>query len=336
MTTRNPSPKDRKTIPVRRPTRPGTFQPGAHAAAAARASQAKRHAAAPSPHAAPLGEPLAAPQRPPQADRIPERLGVKPEIYADAAAVVGLERAATVAPPSARIEIERLAPAWARGYLEPVTAEQIHRFGNVREYLRQTWGGGLYTFKVTEGDRGAWTAEQVQIAGPPKWEGAELAPPVPTMPAPPARLEPDNDIRKALGAILERLDKPRQVGEAAAAAAPAIGTALADQLEAWKQTNDRIGAGIEGRLAGLRGNPEPEPDDDDDDDDDDDERDQAAKPQGLGDVAETYFRQWLERVMPMPGGPTHKAPGEARGATTSPALSGTGPPRAPVPAERIT
>jgi hypothetical protein len=349
MTTRNE--KTGKTIPIRRSTRPGTFQPGAAAAAAARRSHERRRG----PQGAPQGEPQNGPHGTPQdpvetvgADRIAERLGIAADDFGEAARVVGLERAAQAWPPAARIELARLAPAWCAGYLERVTPNQIQAFGDIKQYLAATWGGGLYAVRILDGNKPAFLADQVQIAGPSKWQGAEVSPPtVPiVMPsAAPAVSAIGDDIRQTLDRLTEAIeglqtnpDPPAPAAAAAASASPSAGAeGLAGELERWAATSERISQAI--RSHSQRVNPEPDQDGGDDDDDDDDERDNPDRPRGIGAVAEEYFTRWLHAAIPLPGGQTHKAPGEARKPGTAAAApeqgKGPAPPPPPIPAERI-
>jgi len=337
-----------KAIPVRRPPTGRPFQPGAAARAAqAAAVRSRRAAQAP---AQPAAQP--APQAPAQPA---ERLGVPPAQYIDAARVVGLERAAVVAPPSASIEIERVAPAWAAGYCEVVTPAQIAPQGTMREYLRQKWGGGVYACKVRDVDGKAWEADRLPIAGPPLYEGAPLAPPLPApVPAtnPVAALGAEvrgalDEMNRRIGSLISGGARGAVAGvpnpPASAAAGPAgrpdLGQQLADELESWQRTTDRIKSAIGRAASTVQPNPAPAKDDDDGSEDDQDADGPPEKrPIGdrIADIGDEYLRRFLDRSFPeaaRPAGTMRHGVGPPSGSAATGAAAA---PAGTVPAERMT
>lgn len=144
-----------------------------------------------------------------------------PAAVAAAATAAGLRRAAAAIPASARVQIERLAPAWCRGYLETTDGDAISALG-LREYLLSTWGGERYRVTVVD-DRGRelWTAADLLIGGPPRHYGQELRPPPPVAapaypPAPGIAQGPDPNIKALADAMIEQ---SRAIAAALAAAA---------------------------------------------------------------------------------------------------------------------
>jgi len=132
-------------------------------------------------------------------------LGVQPQQYQAAAGVAAMADAATAAPPTGIIEIERIAPAWCAGYLEEQTAAELTANG-VKAYLSTWWGGGRY--RLTPKDTTSapqWTGPIYAIAGPSKHQGQEIAPPAVLQPAaPPAAAPQASPTDPAILAVLQR------------------------------------------------------------------------------------------------------------------------------------
>jgi len=207
--------------------RKGAIAKAAKAAAIAAVEEAARKAATEAAGGAP------APEAPPPGAATAATVAQHAQAAATAAAV-------RLIPPACRVEIERLVPAWARGYLETADSDAIRSYG-LREYLRENWGGERYKITVQDNDGGTlWTAADVFVAGRPRHYGQDLAPPNPipatlavpmAAPAPPHQAGPDPAVRdlaiavaglsRQTAAILEHLARsgpaPAQAADGAAA-----------------------------------------------------------------------------------------------------------------------
>lgn len=244
----------------------GAIGKAAGEAAKKAAREAAREAAGLPPDG-PAGDPAAPPPKAATAETVAQ--------HATAAATAAVARQF---PPACRIEIERMAPAWCRGYLETTDAEALRGMG-LREYLRENWGGERYKLTVRENDDPSspvlWSAADVQIAGRPRHYGQDLAPPNPLPaavllpPAPPAAppaVDPSvreltqvvASLARGQAAILDHL----QHGSAAAAPPQATGPASAAPqqplLDAIRQARE-VNEALEGLRPPPIDNPEREP-----------------------------------------------------------------------------
>jgi hypothetical protein len=316
---------------ARRPTRPGTFQPGdAARAAAMRSHEARRTTAgAPAPRTAP--QTAAAPQR------IAASIGLDPARYRDAARVAGLEAAATALPPTALVRFERTAPAWAAGYLDRISVGEVGT--SLEDYCKTRWGGGTYRVTVLDADAPAWDAETVRVAGPPCYEGAIVSPPtVVQMPAPAATSPapaPHHTADPRIADVLERLaDVADRLEDRGPPSAQPAGnpdaSGLADGLRHWSETNSRIEQAL--RACRPTAPPARPPQDEDEDGDGDEDEDEGGGPaSSVRKVADEWFQRAIRKLAGMPEKPD--------AATPSVGTTGAAPAQGPTQvrrAERIT
>jgi hypothetical protein len=99
-----------------------------------------------------------------------------PRTVAERAKADAIAKAQRLIPASARVRLERLFPAWCRGYLETIDATTIAETG-LDDYLREVWGGERFKITVKDDGRELWTAADAFIGGRPRYLGTELQPP---------------------------------------------------------------------------------------------------------------------------------------------------------------
>ena len=195
-----------------------------------------------------------------------------PRTVAERAKADAIAKAQRLIPASARVRLERLFPAWCRGYLETIDATTIAETG-LDDYLREVWGGERFKITVKDDGRELWTAADAFIGGRPRYLGTELQPPraIPYNPPDPdgprpvqqAPAPPTSDpILAQLAAAVVRLGEqtaealrrlPTQAPPAPRPDAPGAGTA---GLDGVMQAIDTAVA-VRKKLDGLAPPPQP-------------------------------------------------------------------------------
>lgn len=101
-----------------------------------------------------------------------------PETVRERAQADALLEALRTVQPSARLRIQRLAPAWCRGWLEDVDPAAVRSAGGIHRYLGDTWGGSRYLVELLDAAGApAGASATYEIVGPPRSWGVEIEQP---------------------------------------------------------------------------------------------------------------------------------------------------------------
>ncbi len=106
-----------------------------------------------------------------------------PDGVTQAAQAAGVSAGLRQVQPSVRLRIQRLAPAWIRGWIEDVEEASVRSAGGLNRYISDTWGGQRYEVAILGPDNEPiGLARYVEIVGPVRSHGVEV--PAPSFAAP--------------------------------------------------------------------------------------------------------------------------------------------------------
>jgi hypothetical protein len=124
----------------------------------------------------------------------------------------------------AEVQIERLRPLWAAGWVENVALDMADP-GAIREHVATQWGGQDYLLTVLAADGSPVQEHKLRIAGPPRDQGRlvhrerfEGEPPPQPQHAPPAPAAPPIDMLGMLQLVMNESRESRNATQETVAA----------------------------------------------------------------------------------------------------------------------